>query len=74
MFITTSRSIHVFNDKDVRMLIVVDDDPVDQRSQLIFLLELILINVLTIHVNNMLTNYLLPIYNVNIVLFVYKYP
>jgi hypothetical protein len=50
MFTTTSRSIHVFNDKDVRMLIVVDDDPVDQRSQLIFLLDLILISVLTIHV------------------------
>jgi hypothetical protein len=40
----------VFNDKDVRMLIVVDDDSVDQRSQLIFLLDLILISVLTIHV------------------------
>jgi hypothetical protein len=40
----------VFNDNDVRMLIVVDDDPVDQRSQLIFLLDLILISVLTIHV------------------------
>jgi hypothetical protein len=50
MFTTTSRSMHVFYDKDVRMLIVVDDDPVDQRSQLIFLLDLILISVLTIHV------------------------
>jgi hypothetical protein len=40
----------VFNDKDVRKLIVVDDDPVDQRSQLIFLLDLILISVLTIHI------------------------
>ena len=40
----------MFNDKDVRMLIVVDDDSVDQRSQLIFLLDLILISVLTIHV------------------------
>jgi hypothetical protein len=40
----------VFNDKNVRMLIVVDDDSVDQRSQLIFLLDLILISVLTIHV------------------------
>jgi hypothetical protein len=50
MFTTTSRSINVFNDKDVRMLPVVDDDPGDQRSQLIFLLDLILISVLTIHV------------------------
>ena len=40
----------MFNDNDVRMLIVVDDDPVDQRSQLIFLLDLILISVITIHV------------------------
>jgi hypothetical protein len=93
MFITTSRSIHVFNDKDdivfckwlclsifmmywsvllftwylhypvntesnhiidkdVRMLLVVDDDSGDQRSQLIFLLDLILISVITIHVSN----------------------
>ena len=40
----------MFNDKDVRMLLVVDDDSVDQRSQLIFLLDLILISVITIHV------------------------
>ena len=40
----------MFNDNDVRMLIVVDDDPVDQRSQLIFLLDVILISVITIHV------------------------
>ena len=40
----------MLNDKDVRMLILVDDDSVDQRSQLIFLLDLILISVLTIHV------------------------
>ena len=50
MFTTTSRSINVFNDKDVRMLLVVDNDSVDQRSQLIFLLDLILISVITIHV------------------------
>ena len=40
----------MFNDKDVRMLLVVDDDSEDQRSQLIFLLDLILISVITIHV------------------------
>jgi hypothetical protein len=40
----------VFNDKDIRMLIVVDEDSGDQRSQLIFLLDLILISVITIHV------------------------
>jgi hypothetical protein len=34
----------VFNDKDVRMLPVVDDDSGDQRSKLIFLLDLILIS------------------------------
>ena len=50
MFTTTSRSINVFNDKDVRMLLVVDDDTGDQRSQLIFLLDLILISVITMHV------------------------
>jgi hypothetical protein len=50
MFTTTSRSINVFNDKNVRMLLVVDDDTGDQRSQLIFLLDLILISVMTIHV------------------------
>ena len=50
MFTTTSRSINVLNDKNGRMLLVVDDDSVDQRSQLIFLLDLILIIVLTIHV------------------------
>jgi hypothetical protein len=50
MFTTTSRSINVLNDKDVRMLFVVDDDSGDQRSQLIFLLDLILINVRTRHV------------------------
>jgi hypothetical protein len=37
-------------DKDIRMLLVVDDDSGDQRSQLIFLLDLILISVITIHV------------------------
>ena len=41
MFTTTSRSINVFNVKDVRMLLVVDDDSGDQRSKLIFLLDLI---------------------------------
>ena len=50
MFTTTSRSINVFNDKDVRMLFVVDEDSGDQRSQLIFLLDVILISVITIHV------------------------
>jgi hypothetical protein len=53
--------MHVFNDKDVRMLIVVDDNPVDQRSQLIFLLDLILISVLTIHIIVILLYYLLGI-------------
>ena len=33
MFTTTSRSINVLNDKDVRMLLVVDDYSGDQRSQ-----------------------------------------
>jgi hypothetical protein len=47
MFTTTSRSINVFNDKNVRMLLVVDDDSEDQLSQLIFLLDLIIISVLT---------------------------
>jgi hypothetical protein len=50
MFTTTSRSINVFNDKNVRMLLVVDDDSGDQRSQLIVILDLILISVITIHV------------------------
>ena len=50
MFTTTSRSINVFNDKDVRMLLIVEDDSGDQRSQLIFLLDLLLISVITIHV------------------------
>ena len=50
MFTTTSRSINVFNDKEVRMLLVVDGYSVYQRSQLIFLLNLILISVITIHV------------------------
>ena len=50
MFTTTSGSINVLNDKDVRMLLVVDGYSVDQRSQLIFLLDLILISVITIHV------------------------
>ena len=40
----------MFNDKDVRMLFVVDEDSGDQRSQLIFLLDVILISVITIHV------------------------
>jgi hypothetical protein len=40
----------VFNDKDIRILIVVDEDSGDQRSQLIFLLDVILISVITIHV------------------------
>jgi hypothetical protein len=42
--------LNVFNDKEVRMLLVVDDHSGDQRSQLIFLLDLILISVITIHV------------------------
>ena len=50
MFTTTSRSINVFNDKDVRMLLVVDGYSVDQRSQLIFLLDVMLISAITIHV------------------------
>ena len=50
MFTTISRSMNVFNDKDVIMLLVVDDHSGDQRSQLIFLLDLILISVITIHV------------------------
>ena len=40
----------MFNDKDGRMLLVIDDGSGDQRSQLIFLLDLILISVITIHV------------------------
>ena len=40
----------MFNDKDIRILIVVDEDSGDQRSQLIFLLDVILISVITIHV------------------------
>jgi hypothetical protein len=47
---TISGSMNVFNDKEVRMLLVVDDHSGDQRSQLIFLLDLILISVITIHV------------------------
>jgi hypothetical protein len=50
MFSTTSRSINVFSVKYVRMLLVVDDDSGEQRSQLIFLLDLILISVITIHI------------------------
>jgi hypothetical protein len=50
MFTTISRSMNVFNDKDVIMLLVVDDHSGDQRSQLIFLLDLILISVKIIHV------------------------
>ena len=50
MFTTISKSMNVFNDKDVRMLLVVDDHSGDQRSQLIFLLDLILISVKIIHV------------------------
>jgi hypothetical protein len=42
--------MNVFNDKDVIMLLVVDDHSGDQRSQLIFLLDLILISVKIIHV------------------------
>jgi hypothetical protein len=49
MFTTTSKSMNVFNDKDVIMLLVVDDHSGDQRSQLIFLLDLILISVKIIH-------------------------
>ena len=45
-----SGSMNVFNDKEVSMLLVADDDSADQRSQLIFLLDLILISVITIHV------------------------
>jgi hypothetical protein len=48
MFTTTSKSMNVFNDKDVIMLLVVDDHSGDQRSQLIFLLDLILISVLSV--------------------------
>ena len=36
--------------KDVTMLLAVDDDSGDLRSQLLFLLDLILISVITIHV------------------------
>jgi hypothetical protein len=50
MFTTTSRSINVLKVKDVTMLLVVDDDSGDLRSQLLFLLDLILISVITIHV------------------------
>jgi hypothetical protein len=50
MLTTISRSMNVFNDKDVIMLLVVDDHSGDQRSQLIFLLDLILISVKIIHV------------------------
>ena len=50
MFTTISKSMNVFNDKDVIMLLVVDDHSGDQRSQLIFLLDLILISVKIIHV------------------------
>ena len=49
MFTTISRSMNVFNNKTVRILIVVDDHSGDQRSQLIFLLDLILISVITIY-------------------------
>jgi len=47
---TLSGSMNIFNDIGVRMLLVVDGDSGDQRSQLIFLLDLILISVITIHV------------------------
>ena len=40
----------MLNYKNVRMLLVVDDDSEDQISQLIFLLDLILISAITIHV------------------------
>jgi hypothetical protein len=50
MFTTTSRSINVLKVKDVTMLLVVDDASRDLRSQLLFLLDLILISVITIHV------------------------
>ena len=46
---TISESMNVFNHKEVGMLLVVDDDSGDQRSQLIFLLDLILISVTTIY-------------------------
>ena len=36
-----SGSMSVFNDTEVRMLLVVDDDSGDQKSQLIFLLDLL---------------------------------
>jgi len=44
-----SGSMSVFSDKEVRILLIVDDDSGDQRSQLIFLLDLILISVITMH-------------------------
>ena len=50
MLTTTPRSINLLNHKDVLMLLVVDDDSGDHRSQLICLLYLILISVITIHV------------------------
>ena len=50
MLTTTPRSINLLNDKDVLLLLVVDDYSGDQRSQLICLLYLILISVITIHV------------------------
>ena len=50
MLTTTPRSINLLNDKDVLLLLFVDDYSGDQRSQLICLLYLILISVITIHV------------------------
>ena len=43
-----SGSMSVFNDNEV-MLLVVDGYSGDKRSQLIFLLDLILISVITMH-------------------------
>ena len=40
----------MFKDKDVRMLLIVVGYSGDQRSQLIFLLDVILISVITMHV------------------------
>ena len=45
---TISGSIYVYNDKEAKMLLVVDGHSGDQTSQLIFLLDLILISVITI--------------------------
>ena len=47
---TISGSTNVFYDKVVRMLLVVVGDSGDQMQHLIFLLDLILISVITIYV------------------------